>query len=66
MPIEFRRSPGRPGRNDPPAPAVRIRTEIPEAMLAELVSLAEAKKLSRQAAIREALAMWIEAHRAGK
>lgn len=62
MAIDYRKSPGRPGRDEPPAPVVRVQLDLPKAMLERAMAIAKARGLKRQAAVREALAEWIERH----
>ena len=57
MPI--RRSPGRPKRNDPPAPSKRRVVKVPIDLDDLVVREAAARGLSYQAAAREALLLWL-------
>lgn len=56
----FRREPGRPGKDDPPAPSRRVDVKIPLELLEQLERIAEAEGKSRHLAIREAIAEWVE------
>ncbi len=62
-PIDYRRAPGRPRRDEPPAPTERLRDRVPVSMMDLFRAILGVRKMSRQAAIREALADWIEKYR---
>ena len=59
-PIEYRRAPGRPGKDEPSAPTVRLQTRIPKAVMTEFLRIAKNRGLSRQAAVREAMSEWMQ------
>jgi len=59
MPI--RKSPGRPGRNDPPAPSRRRGIRIPAEVDEQLVKAAADRGISVHAAVREAVLLWLVA-----
>ena len=56
----FRREPGRPRRDEPPAPSAVVEVKIPLDLKERLERLAKAKGISRHLAIREAIAEWVE------
>lgn len=59
--VDFRRSPGRPGKHEAAAPSRRIGVLVPLELLTLLERIAAIKSISRHAAIREALAAYVEA-----
>lgn len=65
MEMPARNRPGRPGRHETPAPQRRRTLDIPTELDREYVRLAEAEGISVQAALRRALAGWMERHLAG-
>jgi len=62
MTIEYRREPGRPGKDESPAPSKRVGVFIPLQILAQLEHIALGRQITRHAAIREALAEYVERH----
>ena len=58
----FRRAPGRPGRHEPAAPTKRIGVLVPLGLLEQLVSIAQARDITRHAAIREAISDYVDKH----
>ena len=58
--MPFRRRPGRPRNEDPPAPSRRIDVRVPLDLLERLEALADARGITRHQAIREAIAEWVE------
>ena len=54
---------GRPKRHEAPAPSRKRTLLVPLEMDEELVKVAEAKGLSVHAALREAVALWLETNR---
>jgi hypothetical protein len=60
MPMDFRKDAGRPGKGEPPAPVEELRSEIPAAMKRALEARAKDLKMSRQRAVREAIALWLD------
>jgi hypothetical protein len=57
MPI--RKSPGRPGRGELPAPQRKRTVYLPLEVDVEMMQLAKPRGLSAQAAIREAVLIWL-------
>lgn len=62
--VIFRRAPGRPGRHEPAAPSRKVGVLVPLGLLASLERIAQARGITRHAAIREALAAYVMAHEA--
>jgi metal-responsive CopG/Arc/MetJ family transcriptional regulator len=62
MSIDYRREPGRPGKDEAPAPSKRVGVFIPLQILAQLERIALERRITRHAAIREALAEYVEHH----
>ena len=59
MPI--RKTPGRPRKGEPPAPSRRRVVKVPLDLDGQVVKTAQANGLSYQAAVRDALVLWLEA-----
>ena len=60
--VEFRHSSGRPGRDEPPSPTLRVGVKVPLAWLPILQEIARARGLNRHALLREAIAEYLERH----
>jgi len=56
----FRREPGRPRKNEPPAPSKVVEVKIPLELAERLEALAKARGISRHQWIREAMAEKVE------
>ena len=60
--IDFRRDPGRPGKDEDPAPSKRVGVFIPVLILEGLEQVAKQRGISRHQALREAIAEYVECH----
>ena len=58
----FRRGPGRPRNDEPPAPSRVVEVKIPLEILEQLEAVAKSEGKTRHYAIREAIAEWVEKH----
>lgn len=60
--VEFRKERGRPGRDEDPAPSVRKSLFVPILINQAIERIAQVKGISHHAAMREALAEYVERH----
>lgn len=59
--MRIRQTPGRPKKGEPPAPSRRRVVKVPMELDEAIVEQAAARGLSYQAAVREAMVLWLGA-----